>query len=250
MIFEYNSAKNISINIKELLKGQLPINNKFPNPNRGNKFVNIFDNMVGQIEEEIFETRERLYINKLDPEYIEKNIYQDEDSLEEFVDSIMYIGSLIIESANAFEIDLSEFLDKYNNLAKISISDFYVANDFVMAYRNFPNEQFLSFIRRKIYDRKYHKPASNKPDNYEEKFLINIIVGAFFPRKDDQAYATPYDAYKIPKFIDNMNPYMQDVLFCYDNDWHSDETRTSMIVERVATLNKIINKKQNKIKNL
>ena len=248
-IFVYKSNKLVGINLVEFLKGQIPINDKFPNPNRGTKFVNIFDNMVGQIEEEIYEIREVLYKNKHDPEHVTNNKYQDKESLEEFVDSIMYIGSLIIETANAFNINIIEFL-KSNNLTEISISDFYVPNNLDNKHRNYPNESFLSYMRRKIYDRKYHKPAGEKPGNYEERFIIELIVGAFYPRLNDMAFATKYDKYKIPEYIDNMNPYIQDVVFCYDNGWNSDDVRQSMIVSRIMELNTIIKEKQEKIANL
>jgi len=248
-IFNFKSEKLVTINIIELLRGQIPINNKFPNPNRGTKFVNIFDNMVGQIEEEIYETREALYINKHDPAHVSKDTYQDNNSLEEFIDSLMYIGSLIIETANAFDIDVIDYLESID-FTEINISDFYVPNNIDVYHRNYPNESFLSYMRRKIYDRKYHKPAGEKPDGYEKKFIIELIVSAFFPRLGDMDYATTFDKYKIPAYIDNMNPYIQDVVFCYDNGWHPDDTRRAMISYRINELNSIIEKKQNKIANL
>ena len=248
-IFNFKSEKLVSINLIELLKGQIPINNKFPNPNRGTKFVNVFDNMVGQIEEEIYETREAIYNNKKDPSHVTKDCYQDTNSLEEFIDSIMYTGSLIIETANTFNINIIEYLTSIG-FTEIDISDFYVPNYIEDKHRNYPNESYLSYMRRKIYDRKYHKPAGEKPEDYEKNFIIELIVSAFLPRQLDMDYASKYEKYKIPPYIDNMNPYIQDVVFCYDNGWHSDDTRRSMIAYRINDLNTIIENKQKKISNL
>lgn len=248
-IFKYKSENVISIDILELIKRQILINDKFPNPNRDTKFINIYDNMAGQINEEIFETIEALKNNTIiNKDYLGSK-YQSHESLEEFIDTIMYIGSLIVESSISLEIDIESLLEKYK-LTEIDICDFYVPNNFKEYNRNKPNNDFLSYIRRKIYDRKYHKPCSLKPDNYEENIILYIIIGAFSPRINDVSYAGRFEKYKIPGFIDNMNPYIQDVFFCYDNGTTTDDKRKNNIISRLKELNKIINEKQNFISSL
>lgn len=248
-IFNYKTDKLISINIKELILGQLSINQKFPNPNEDNpSFVNLYDNMAGQIAEEVYETKESIYKNVIKDNNI-KPVYQSEESLEEFVDSIMYLGSLFIETAKYFKIDIIKFLED-NKLSEVDIYDFYIANNIIYNKRNYPSVEFLSHIRRMIYDRKYHKAASAKVENYEENLLKSMIISSFYPRKDDMCYATKFDYFKIPSFIDNINPFLQDILFCYDNGMHSDTVRQSLILPRVKELNKIIREKQEKITNL
>lgn len=242
IIFEYIDDKHIKINLKNFLEGQISINDKFPNPNRDSKFINVYDNMSGQIEEEIFECKEEIYKNNKF-----KKSYQTNESIEEFVDIFMYIGSLIVETANYFDIDIFEFL-KENNFEKIDIIDTYVINS--LFDRNLPHDDFIAYIRRYIYDRKYHKDSNEKPDNYENNLLKLIIVSAFLPRKNENTI-TIYDPNKnskIPEFIDNMNPYLQDLLFAYDNRTVTDSSRN--VKERIALLNSIINKKQNYINNL
>jgi hypothetical protein len=245
-IFNIISNNQIQINMVEFIKGQIPINEKFPNPNRGSKFVNVFDNMVGQIEEEIYETKEALHKNVK----FKSSTYQTNESLEEFVDSFMYIGSLLVEAANYFNVDINEILleeklnyvNIYNNYVKDNLND-----------RCIPHDEFLSHIRRKIYDRKYHKEAGQVPVNYDTKIIDSIIVGGLLPRigDSDSSFHNKYLAYKIPKFVDNMNPFMQDLFFCYDNGFcKSDDERIKTIPKRISTLNDIINKKQNFISSL
>ena len=106
MIFKYINDSQININMSEFLKGQKIINDKFPNPNRVGKFINDYDNMTGQIIEEVFETKEAISMNL---EHLE---YQTNNSMEEFIDSFMFIGSLIIETTEYFNIDVDSFLKK------------------------------------------------------------------------------------------------------------------------------------------
>lgn len=239
-VFKFIDKKTILINMSEFLKAQKCINDKFPNPNRNSdRFVNDFDNMVGQIEEEIYETKESLYNNKITNEP-----YQTEESIEEFLDAFMYLGSLIIETAEYFNIDLDKFLKKYN-LSLIYFKDTYIEDD--CSSRCMLHDDFLSYVRRKIIDRKYHKPAKEKPINYEEELLASLIVGGIKPRRSSKYY----EKFTIPEFIDNFNPYMQDIFFCYDNMTRYNNTeREESIEERVEYINNILKRKQNFIINL
>lgn len=248
MIFNYESPELISINILELVKRQRKINDKFPNPNRNSKYINVYDNMVGQISEEVFETKESINKNKEMPLPIK---VQTNDSLEEFIDVLMYTGSLLIETATYFEIDIIDFLKHNDDYAYIHIYDTYKDNDFKEENRNIPTCENLIYTRRKIIDRKYHKPAKERPENYEINLIKSIIVGTFLPRKNDKDNNEDiYEEFKIPEFITNMNPYIQDVLFCYDDELNFSLARKYLIEDRINLLNELFENKNNKIANL
>ena len=246
-IFEIKSEKQIIFNLKNFLINQRKINNHFPNPNRDRNYITVFDTMCGQISEEVYETKQQLKMNLRNIELINNNIYQTHDSIEEFVDSLMFIGSLLIETEIYYNLDLDKLLDELK-LSYIKINNKYIEN--ALYDRNLPHDGFLSYIRRQIYDRKYHKPHTVKPDNYEENLIKFIIVSAFFPRHEDSCAKNRYEYFEAPSFIDNLNPYLQDLLFCYDNNYHTEENRLDMIPERIKQINEIINAKQNYISNL
>ena len=231
MVFNFINNNSIMINYLEFIQTQKKINEKFPNPNK--KFINIFDNMVGQINEEIFECKEALYKNQMN------HVYQDNDSIEEFIDAFMYIGSLLCEISNNLKFDLEEFLIK-NKLDKIIINNDYIDNNYID--NDMPSSEFLAWVRRIIYNRKYHKKASNKPNNYEELLIKSILIGGFQPSNIKSPYA-------CPKFISNLNPYLNNLLFCY-GDVNVDDKRIKMIPQRISQLNEILSNKQNYIINL
>lgn len=157
----------LTFNFKNLIENQYPINIKFPNPNRGRKLIDIYDSMAGQVIEEIFE------FNNERKECKDYGIYElgSEKMWKEFVDILMYIGSLWIEVATSLNIDIEKFF-KENDYENIKIID---KPDIVVGDVNSISGVFLGEIRRKIYDRKYHKPTPEKPVNYDYDLLNSII---------------------------------------------------------------------------
>jgi len=232
MVFNLLNNHTVSINYLEFIQTQKKINEKFPNPNK--KFINMFDNMVGQIDEEIFECREAIYNNT------KEGLYQTSDSLEEFIDIFMYIGSLLCEIGDKLDFNIEDALVKYN-LTTIPIEDVYVMNNYYQD--DLPSGDWLTWVRRMIYNRKYHKKASNKPDNYEEILIKSIINGGFLSKNQKN------NSFTCPIFIGNMNPFLNNVFFCY-GDENVDSKRLSMIPDRIKELNSILNKKQSYILSL
>lgn len=232
MVFNLLNNHTVSINYLEFIQTQKKINEKFPNPNK--KFINMFDNMVGQIDEEIFECREAIYNNT------KEGLYQTSDSLEEFIDIFMYIGSLLCEIGDKLDFNIEDALVKYN-LTAIPIEDVYVMNNYYQD--DLPSGDWLTWVRRMIYNRKYHKKASNKPDNYEEILIKSIINGGFLSKNQKN------NSFTCPIFIGNMNPFLNNVFFCY-GDENVDSKRLSMIPDRIKELNSILNKKQSYILSL
>ena len=71
------------------------------------------------------------------------------------------------------------------------------------------NLRFCIINEHLEYDRKYHKPHSIKPDNYEENLIKFIIVSAFFPRHEDSCAKNKYEYFFIffTLLVDNMKIY-------------------------------------------
>lgn len=162
------------INFYNLVKNQIPINYKFPNPNRGSRVVDVYDSMAGQVLEEVHEynneVRTQQYINDKTKAY------------EELIDVIMYSGSLWIETSYALGYCKKDIEDFFNN--NEIFNDYNVVHaddDKDTIYTNgLLTAEWLGCSRRHIYDRKYHKPTPAKPDDYEKELLQFIIFNTLF----------------------------------------------------------------------
>lgn len=257
-IFKFVEAKDNSfginqviIDFKELVNRQFIINNKFPNPNRESKFINVFDNMIGQLNEEVYETNIELEKNK------KNGYFQSMESLEEFIDAFMYSASLFCETATYFNIETDSWLAD-NKLANLIIYDPYNNNHY-QAYRGINHEiikdnfylDYTSVLRREIYDRKYHKPVPKKPTNYKYNFLKKIIYYSYMPPVG--LSGIPYNPalvdYYLPIYVNNFYKYFVNTFFCYDAGYNT-VINTEMINNRINNLNMIIDKKENYIANL
>ena len=167
---KYNGYRNtITINVANIINNQRYINDKYPNPLRGGKFIDIFDNMSGQILEEVYENSMELY----DPHNEDKDF--NLAFLEELSDVLMYCGSLFIESCIAFNYPENE-LDYILQPIKFEEWDNY---KYMGEYKISSN--FIASLRRKIYDRKYHKPHKEPEDmeEYHKNFLKSIITNCY-----------------------------------------------------------------------
>lgn len=217
-LFIFENYHEVKFNYKNFINNQSQINKRFPNPLRDSgKYINVFDNMAGQILEEIYELNQE----------IRKNDWVGEETeylLEELADVIMYCGSLFCETANYFNIDIEDFFFKNPDYSEIKI--LYNPNEKTMHF-NLLNGEFIAVIRRYIYNRKYHKTASKKPTDYKEELLRKIIVYPFVKNNDFK---------NIYCFLNNYFFYRR-----------TDCLKTS---ERVSLLENIILNKENKIVNL
>jgi hypothetical protein len=237
--------KKIVINLEKLVDRQMLINQHFPNPNRDSKFINVFDNMAGQIIEEAYETEEAISLTSSWRRPMDITV------LEEFIDMFMYTGSLLCETFLYYDIDyIKWFRDEKANL--LIIDDKYLDNiNNYLAEDSFSKVplDFIPAIRRKIYDRKYHKPAEEKPENYESELLTYMIYYMYYPKKGlKRGSGLCVEKYMLPEYCSNLNEFLQKILFCYDI--HNDDERLKTIKERVFLLNNIIDKKENFITNL
>lgn len=256
-IFKFIEAKydkkfdrdKVVIDFKELITRQMKINEKFPNPNRDSKYINVFDNMVGQINEEVYETNIELMKN------IKNGYLQTEESYEEFIDAFMYSASLFCETVIYFNVEPLEWLKK-NNLETLDIYDAYNGNAYFVFQRNVNEENkfrldYTSVLRRKIYNRKYHKRANKKPVNYVNDLLKSIVVGSYMQPSglQDIYYSLHLAEYYMPEYIDNFYKYMNNLFFCYDFGYNPTINK-NMILERIDKLNEIIDGKEEFITNL
>lgn len=251
-IFNFVNNEKIVINFEKLIDRQMLINDKFPNPNRKTEFINVFDNMTGQIMEEIYECKEELNKNIKNMDKQITSDYQTKESLEEFLDVFMYTGSLFCETVLYFNIDYIDFLRK-NKLSTLVISDSYIINNIIT--NNDIGIDFIPALRRKIYDRKYHKTHSEKPENYENNLLKYMIAFTYLPKEGTKTTngsktSNNLNNYLLPNYLNNLNNYMQDVFFCYDHGFiRTGDERLEKIKSRINLLNEIIDNKENYIIN-
>lgn len=217
-----------AINIEKLIEGQMPINRHFPNPNRDKPYVNVFDSMVGQISEERFEILEAFYNN----DFLE--------SIKETIDMTMYIGSLICETMIYYHINPADFFAKYPECKEVVFSfnaSYMLKEEGFIEYNGtivpkvkcLPSIDNLEFIRRQIYDRKYHKPHGEVEHPYYEENLIKLIIFTSFGSHFDDEFKD------YPRFLGLFSEWLIYIL----------ETMTN-----VNELNEIISLKQDYITNL
>lgn len=141
-----------SFDIRNFILKQDAISNKFPCPAK--ELFQIYDNFFGNISEEIYEYNE-------EKKNLSNLIYNEDKFLNclenknyEAVDIIMYMGSLISSVIDYFKLDINKVIDIYEYLFKSFIFTKNVMSESEI-FENVYHQ--LSFIRRKIPNRKYHK---------------------------------------------------------------------------------------------
>lgn len=224
-IFKVSNKDMIILDVKTLIEHQNNIIEKFPNPLEDGKFIYLFDNMVAQINEEIYELNEEIIKCLYD-------VGNESDSMiEEACDVLMYIGSTICQIKKYFDLPDTSIISNIL-LTKSSINLKHEGEYQII------NITEINSARRLIYDRKYHKPNTKKIDNYEIKLISEILFRLF-----------------NPSTIYNFSNFLNQYFYSYvdvnrNNDPLYEKYKLEYLKSRVDRFNKILTNKYNTIINL